>query len=179
MIEEWREISDWPDYAISNLGRVKRTTTYGRGIAGTIRKPVLVAGYPAVALTNRDGRRKMLHIHRLVALAFLGDPPSPDFEVNHIDADRLNPRLDNLEWVTKSQNRKHGFDVGYADAKGERNGYSKLTSDQALVIREEGGDRRSWLALAEQYGVSVGTVRDVATGRTWKHLPESGSMTEV
>lgn len=171
MIEEWKDIADWPDYAISNYGRVMRTTTYGRGIAGTIRKPVLVAGYLAVALTNRDGRRKMLHIHRLVALAFLGEPPAPSMEVNHIDADRLNPRLDNLEWMTKGQNRKHGYDVGFAEAKGERNGYSKLTSEQATAIRAEGMDRAAWPCLAARFNVSKATIRDVATGRTWKHLP--------
>lgn len=171
MMEEWKPIADWPDYAISNHGRVMRTTTYGRGIAGTIRKPVIVAGYLAVALTNRDGRRKMLHIHRLVALAFLGEPPAPDMEVNHIDADRLNPRLDNLEWMTKGQNRKHGYDVGFAEAKGERNGHSKLTTEQATIIRAEGADRSNWLGLAERFNVTTATVRDVATGRTWKHLP--------
>lgn len=178
MIEEWKPIADWPDYAISNHGRVMRTTTYGRGIAGTIRKPVLVAGYLAVALTNRDGRRKMLHIHRLVAFAFLGEPPAPDMEVNHIDADRLNPRLDNLEWMTKSQNRKHGFDVGYANAKGERNGHSKLTAEQAQAIRLDGAYRSAWPELARRFGVSKATIRDVATGRTWKHLPARSRLTE-
>lgn len=170
MIEEWKDIAGWHDYAISTHGRVQRTTTYGRGIAGTIRKPVIIAGYPAVALTNRDGRRKMIHIHRLVAEAFIGPPPAPNMEVNHIDADRMNPRLNNLEWMTKGQNRKHGYDVGFADAKGERNGHSKLTTQQATTIRAEGGDRETWPILAERFGVSAATVRDVATGRTWKHL---------
>lgn len=170
MIEEWKVITDWPDYAVSNCGQVKRITTYGRGIAGTIRKQVIVAGYPAVALTNRDGRRKMIHVHRLVAIEFLGPAPAADMEVNHINADRMNPRLDNLEWMTKGQNRKHGYDVGFADAKGQRNGYAKLTTEQAQAIRAEGADRTAWPALADRFGVSKATIRDVATGRTWAHL---------
>lgn len=171
MTEEWRTIQDWPDYAVSNHGRIQRITTYGRGVEGTIRKYLIVAGYPAVTLTNRDGRRKLIHAHRLVAFAFIGEPPSPNMEVNHIDADRLNPKLDNLEWVTKSRNRKHGYEVGYANAKGERNGHSKLAHADALTIRAHSNNRSEWPSLAVRFGVSFATIRDVATARTWKHLP--------
>lgn len=171
MQEEWRLIVDWPDYAVSNLGRVKRITTWGRGKAGAIRKPVFVSGYAAVTLTDRAGRRKLLTIHRLVAAAFLPEPSAPGMEVNHKDADRTNPRLDNLEWVTKSANRQHGYDFGFADAKGEANGYSKLTEAQVLDIRRSGASSRAnWPGLAMKHGVSKATIRDVVTGRTWAHL---------
>lgn len=173
MIEEWKPIADWPDYAISNHGRVMRTTTRGCGVAGRIRKHIYVSGYPAVTLTTRCGRRKLLTIHRLVALAFLGEPPAPDMEVNHIDADRMNPRLDNLEWVTRSQNRQHGYDVGFCDAKGQRNGQAKLTDEAVRIIREEGGDRRNWPALAARFDVSKATIRDVSTRRTWAHVVDA------
>jgi hypothetical protein len=167
MTEVWKEIEGWPDYAVSDLGRVKRTTDYGRGKAGTIRTPVYVAGYAAVTLTHRSGARKMLTIHSLVAKAFLGPPPVAGMEVNHIDADRRNPALVNLEWVTRGQNRKHGYEVGYADAKGERNGHARLTEERVRDIRSS---TRSREQLAHQHGVSKATIRDVQSGRTWSHL---------
>lgn len=170
-VEDWRIVADWPDYAVSSLGRIKRITSFGRGLAGSIRKPILTprTGYLMVTLTNRDGRRKMMSVHGLVAEAFLGPRPSPDMEVNHLDADRANPAVSNLEWATRSRNRKHGYDVGFADASGEANGYSKLNDDAVRDIRATGGPGR-WDILAEKHDVSAATVRDVFARRTWKHL---------
>lgn len=167
MTEVWKEIEGWPDYAVSDMGRVMRTTTYGRGKAGTIRKPVIISGYHAVALTHRSGARKLMTIHSLVAKAFLGPPPKPNMEVNHKDADRTNPALTNLEWMTKGQNRKHGYEVGFADAKGERNGHAKLTEGKVRDIRSS---RLNQDRLAAKHDVSVATIRDVQSGRTWGHL---------
>lgn len=167
MTEVWKEIEGWPDYAVSDLGRVMRTTTYGRGKAGTIRTPVFVSGYAAVTLTHRSGARKLLTIHGLVASAFLGPAPQPNMEINHKDADRKNPALTNLEWMTKGQNRKHGYEVGFADAKGERNGHAKLTEEKVRDIRSS---RLNRYRLAAKHNVSTATIRDVQSGRTWGHL---------
>ncbi|MGU3496363.1 HNH endonuclease [Xanthobacteraceae bacterium A53D] len=171
MIEEWRPVDDWPDYEVSSHGRVRRTTSWGRATAGAVRKPVFISGYAAVTLTHRSGRRKMMLIHRLVAKAFLPSPPLPRMEVNHKDADRANPRAHNLEWVTPSQNRRHGYIVGKCNAVGEANGYSKLTDDGVRDIRQRAcRDRSNWPELAEEFGVSASTVRDVVTLRTWVHV---------
>ncbi len=171
MTEEWRPIEGWPDYEVSNFGQVKRITSWGCGKAGRIRKPIIVSGYLAVTLTHRSGARKLLTIHRLVAKAFLPPPVSPDMEVNHKDADRRNPRVENLEWITRAGNRQHGYDVGFCDATGEANGYSKLTDAGVLQIRSlASADRSNWELLAARFGVSKATIRDVVTGRTWTHL---------
>lgn len=172
LTEEWRPVEGWPDYEVSNLGRIKRVTRY-RSKAGAIRKNILLksTGYLAITLTHRSGARKMLLVHRLVAKAFLPPPSSPDMEVNHKDTDRTNPRADNLEWVTRSENRQHGYDVGFCDAVGEANGYSKLTNAAVLEIRRLAkADQSNWAALAARFGVSKATIRDVVTGRTWTHL---------
>jgi hypothetical protein len=169
--EEWREIDDWPDYAVSTLGRVKRISSYGRGQAGTIRKNLQFksTGYPCVTLTNRDGRRKMVSVHRLVAIAFLGTPPFPGAEVNHKDSDRTNCRVENLEWTTASGNRLHGYEVGACEARGESNGYAKLTESAVIDIRLNAGPGM-WETLAARHRVSAATVRDVAARRTWRHI---------
>jgi hypothetical protein len=173
MIEEWREVKGWPEYAISNLGRVKRVapSRNGQAVVGAIRKPVNLSGYLAVTLSAAGKGRVLVLVHRLVALAFLGEPPHPDMEVNHKDADRQNARLDNLEWVSRSDNHRHAYREGYANAKGEANGYSKLTEAAVIDIRTRGrSDRGNWEELAAEHCVSFGTVRDVCTMRTWRHV---------
>jgi hypothetical protein len=169
-IEEWRTIAEWPDYAVSNLGRIKRITDYRHAKAGRVRKLQLQAtGYWSVNLTNRHGGRQTKTVHSLVAEAFLGPRPFPDWEVNHKDTNRANPRLDNLEWGSKSYNRKYGYEFGLATATGEANGYSKLTEAAVLDIRANGGHGK-WDELAARHGVSSPTVRDVFTRRTWTHI---------
>lgn len=167
--ERWCVIADWPDYAVSDHGRVKRITDWRHARAGRVRKPVFLSGYPAVALTARPGRRKMRTIHSLVAEAFLPPKPFPEAEVNHKDADRANPHWTNLEWVSRSANRQHGYDVGFCDARGDRNGNARLCSEDVRAIRAE-PDRSGWPGLAARFGVSVATIRDVATRRTWTHV---------
>ena len=65
--------------------------------------------YAVHAILRKDGKRKYLRIHRLVALQFI---PNPDGlpQVNHKDGNKLNNNIDNLEWTTNSENTKHGYD---------------------------------------------------------------------
>ena len=169
MRERWKVIQEWPNYAVSDKGRVKRLTHRNSGVAGKVLSQFFVTGYPSVNLTD-SGRRKSVRVHRLVADAFLSRPEGAT-EVNHIDASRDNNDVANLEWVSASGNRKHGFDHGACDAKGERNGYSKLTEADVCMIRQSPRlSRRGQEQLAEQLGVSAATVRDVAARRTWAHV---------
>lgn len=63
-------------------------------------------GYHRVHITRPNGKRGIIGIHRLVALAFIDNPESkPD--VNHIDGDKSNNKVENLQWVTKSENILH------------------------------------------------------------------------
>ena len=166
MIEEkWETIVDWPNYAVSTIGRVKRLTTKGSGIAGSVLTSFLVMGYPSVNLCH-GSRRKSVRIHRLVAEAFI-EKPDGCTEVNHIDATRDNNNVTNLEWVTSSENRFHAYLHGALSAKGHRNGYSKLTEDGVRLIRS--GDHDKDL-LASSLSVSKATVNDVLARRTWNHV---------
>lgn len=110
-IEQWRSIEYFPNYAVSDLGRVKRLTTRTSGKAGAILSPVVNIGYPFVALYDRKKGTKTFSIHRLVAAAFLPKIDGKN-EVNHIDGDRGNPRLSNLEYVSRSENQIHAFKTG-------------------------------------------------------------------
>lgn len=103
--EIWKRIpiSQFPDYEVSNFGRVRR--------GKFIRKPVAThSGYLEVKLYNHC-RHRGYFIHRLVAMAFL---PNEDLslDVNHIDGNKTNNRVDNLEWCTRSENHKHAYRIG-------------------------------------------------------------------
>jgi hypothetical protein len=108
MDEIWLPIVGYPDYEISNLGRVKSLARLvWRGPVGyclkgeIIRKPTVDGqGYPMVTLGTP---KRSCYIHALVAAAFMGSTPE-GMEIRHDDGNRENPRLDNLLFGTRSQN---------------------------------------------------------------------------
>lgn len=166
MNERWAVIPEFPDYEVSDHGRVRRITNYGRGKAGRIRRTRKVEGYPGLNLTHRDGRRKGVRVHRLVAEAFIPNPEGLR-EVNHKDGTRSNNHYSNLEWVSSSGNRLHAYVMGGLCAEGEGNGRAKLTTVDALKIRSVDTPAR---VVAQTYGVSPATIRDIRARRSWAHL---------
>ena len=164
--ERWAVIEEWPNYAVSDHGRVKRLTSRANGKAGTLLKPFMNnVGYFTVHLSHGP-KRAIKTIHRLVAAAFIENPDGLP-EVNHIDANRGNPHFKNLEWVTSSGNRYHAYKTGGLCAIGSKNGHSKLTEEAVLDIRSFSGHKK---VLASKFGVSVATVNDVLARRTWTHI---------
>lgn len=98
MEEVWKDIAGYEGrYQVSTLGRVRNSRT------GTIRKLVKDgSGYLKINLTRYDQPL----VHRLIAKAFIPNPENKP-EVNHKNRNKLDNRLDNLEWVTGSENMKH------------------------------------------------------------------------
>ena len=105
--EEWRIIADFPNYEVSNYGEVRRVWKNHTNLKATA---VNGFGYEIVHL-SRNGENKHRPIHRLVAAAFIDNPDNLP-EVNHIDGDKLNNCVSNLEWVSRSQNMKHAYSIG-------------------------------------------------------------------
>lgn len=104
--EIFREIDGFPDYEVSNLGRVRSF----KGRYPRILKPRKNrCGYLCVNLYT-DRKRVMKTIHRLVAEAFVPNPENKP-EVNHIDEDKKNNVAENLEWVTRRENINHGTGI--------------------------------------------------------------------
>jgi len=114
-MEEWKDVEGYENqYQVSNLGRVKSIERYVRHNYGgkkkvyeKILKPALASGsYPSVSIGG-----KTTPIHRIMMVAFVPNKENKR-EVNHIDGCKTNNNLDNLEWVTTSENRLHAFRLG-------------------------------------------------------------------
>ena len=98
-MEEWRIIKDFPNYSVSNFGNVKNNKT------NRIMKLNVKGGYYHISLNN-DNCKKTLKVHRLVALAFIENPENKP-EVNHINKNKLDNFINNLEWATRKKQNKH------------------------------------------------------------------------
>lgn len=158
--EEWRACLAWPGYFVSSLGRVC-------GPRGWLLVPTLERNYCKVILYH-DGHRHKRGIHRLVAEAFLGPPPTPRHEVNHRDGDKTHNMPANLEWVTHHENMRHATQFGLLPL-GEAKPQAKLTAPQVLQIRLVQG-QASLRSIARQFGVDHKTILAIQRGDTWAHV---------
>ena len=93
-------------YRKSNIRHVTKTFISGKELKQNLKRN----GYRTVDLC-KDGKVKTTLVHRIVADAFLPNPQNLRF-VNHKDSNRENNRVENLEWVTSSENRTHGISNG-------------------------------------------------------------------
>lgn len=132
----WKTYSDYPFIEASNLGRIRTKDRYvtvkGQGkrlVKGRVLKQQLLPGGYMYVKFSMNGKTVSLRVHRVIATSFL---PNPDNlpEVNHIDCDRTNNRLDNLEWCTRQEN------IAYRDKLGRtaRQGAPKKT---VIAINQE------------------------------------------
>jgi hypothetical protein len=115
-LEEWRDIKGYEgEYQISNIGRYRsldRVIEYSNGnlvkYKGKILSPFTKKNGYLQATLNRKSENKKFYIHRLVAIAFIpNDDPINKRTINHIDENKQNNDVSNLEWATYSQNLRH------------------------------------------------------------------------
>lgn len=169
-MERWLPIQGYEGlYEVSDMGRVrslKRNTTSGKVLAQRIG----TGGYPAVSLCNSN-RKKSKVVHRLVAIAFVGNPEGKP-EVNHKNGIKTDNRASNLEWVTRSENEAHAFRIlgkspqAYWKDK-PRKFARKFTDEQVKAIRE---DKRPNSVIAAEYGVSKTAIRDIKRRKNYKEV---------
>lgn len=174
MKEVWKPVEGFEGYyEVSNCGRVK---SLDRVVTDTIGRKYYYKGKIIKVSTYRTGynyvnlwmssKIKTFLVHRLVALSFVPNPHSKPM-VNHLDGVKSNNYYSNLEWCTRSGNEKHAFRIGLKSLKGERHSQAKLTKNQVLEIRNSTSKAKEIAAL---YGVSIGHIRGIKAGRSWKHI---------
>ena len=156
--EIWKDIKDYEGlYQISNYGNVKSLPKERRNRRGVyIQKEKLLSltntstGYKKVELV-KDGKRKGFKVHRLVAQAFIPNPDEKP-QVNHIDGDKTNNYVDNLEWVTASENSIHAYNTGLNSNKKE------LNENEIVSMYMNGTTKED---IAKQYGVSNAVIKRI------------------
>ena len=114
--EEWKQINNYDNYEVSNLGNVRNSKT-GRMLKLTCRGGYLFTGL------CKNSNTKTCPVHRLVALAFIDNPENKP-QVNHIDKNRLNNNISNLEWITQKENTIHGCGRKIAKINKEKTSYN-------------------------------------------------------
>ncbi len=165
-MEIYKDILDYEGrYYVSNLGNIKSSPKEHRRKEIELKKIPLKLGYLTVDLCKNKKTKKFL-VHRLVALAFLPNSENKP-QVNHINGIKTDNRVENLEWVTRSENQKHAIDIGLRSTKGEKNSQSKLNEKSVLKILH---DKRPYKEISKEYNISIYTVSDIKRGYSWTHV---------
>lgn len=156
-----KTLKDYPNYLIYPDGRVfsLRRRHY-------IYQTVCSRGYHRVVMTINKKQVARL-VHRLVCQAFLLRFDSGK-QVNHIDGDKSNNRIDNLEMVTNMQNRQHAKRMGLI-AKGESHGGSKIKSKHVAQIRALKGST-TYKKIGTRFGISAPSVSRIINKQAWRHM---------
>jgi len=171
-LEEWMPVVGYENlYEVSNYGRIKRTGGECGATVGKILKPQSnLTGYKHIQLyKDRSGHTNT--VHRTVMAAFVGPRPN-DMQINHKDGNKENNRLDNLEYVTASENKLHAFRTGLQTAlRGEEHAMAVLTEKDVIEIRSLVG-KVTYRDLADMFGVSLTAIFAVANHKSWAWLRE-------
>ena len=165
----WREVPGWPEYEISEYGDVRRRMAGGSPIAkpGKLLRPS-GSGYRHVNLHGGAGRQH-ISLHRLVALAFIGEPPSCRHQVAHNDGDRLNNHYTNLRYATPRENAADRVRHG-TQSRGETAGPVRLTEVAVRQIRALADRGVPQDLIAEIFETSQSHIGRVVRGEAWGHV---------
>ena len=130
-------------------------------------------GYPRVSLY--EGTK--LHtatIHRLLALAFIhNDDPEIKVEVNHKDGVKENNSLDNLEWVTPSENQIHAFKNGLQkSSKGESNGMARYKEEDVIRVCKMLQEGYGNAQIRDITNYTISFIEKIKYGETWTYLTQ-------
>lgn len=159
--EEWLPVVGYEGlYEVSNLGRVKRLSNSATCKEKILTPQIQRDGYQRVTLSKK-GQKKRVSIHRLVAIAFIPNPENKE-QVNHLDTNKLNNNLSNLQWATPKENIAHAV----------AHGLMKKSNKPIVASNIETGEKRQFESQTEasrKLGVYMKQISCVLNGRT-KHV---------
>lgn len=180
MQEIWKPIKNYEIlYEVSNLGRVKSLDRFvnSKSNTKTFRPGKILKcldhrkDYLYVELYDGNKGRCKRPIHRLVAETFIENIEYMDV-VNHIDGNKFNNCVTNLEWCTHSYNCHHAIQNGlFTAAKGEqKTKMSKLKERDVLEIRERYKNGESQYSIASSFSVGQDNISRIVNRKYWKHI---------
>lgn len=150
-------------YFVSNLGRIKGVIV--KYLSPTLSKD----GYLVTSLPT-DGKRSYYLVHRAVYETFYGDIPQ-GMVINHIDGDKQNNRMDNLECVTHSENMIHAYQNGLAKGlTGENNSMAKLSAEEFILVCEALMEGATNQEISELTGLHPRYVSLIRHKKRWSSL---------
>tara|TARA_R110000822_G_scaffold309874_1_gene440513 strand:+ start:1683 stop:2177 length:495 start_codon:yes stop_codon:yes gene_type:complete len=164
-MEEWRDIKGYEGYYQINLLGEICNIKRGSSVARHINRNT---GYYQVTLTKQKVRKTVYH-HRVVASIFI---PNPDNKpcINHINGDKSDNSVLNLEWCTHKENTHHAMSEGlWISRKGEDVG--KLRNNQVLKLREKyATGEYTHRELGKEYGLNQSNVSRIVNRKTYKDI---------
>lgn len=176
--EIWKDVVGYEGiYEVSSIGRVRsvdRFVEYSDGrrtfTKGKILRHNINGKYKIRMVHLYDGvKRKAISVHRLVAIAFIANPDNKT-DVNHIDGNRENNAVNNLEWTTHLENMQHGFRHGLINNTGTNHGnnvYSEIDIQQVVNLLHQGYGNAE---IEKITGVSRATVYQIKAKNQWTHI---------
>jgi hypothetical protein len=175
--EIWLPVAGYEGaYEVSNFGNVRSLDRFARShsncekwLTGKVLKTKPSGkGYRSVNL-SANNVISTKYVHTLVAQAFIGDRPE-GLHINHIDGNKLNNCVDNLEYCSPKDNARHAVKTGLRSyERGEKLPVAKLTEADIPMIRKRLLAGESQVAIAKDYGVHGTTIHYLSRGKTWSH----------
>lgn len=179
---EFKKINGYDGYEVSNTGvvrsinryKIKKGCNFPTKYKGKELSYKNIRGYYNVSIINNEGRRLTKQVHRLVMMSFANISNSNELQVNHIDGNKSNNNLDNLEWVTPKQNIHHAIENGLMKIKeqsGSKNAMAKLKEKDVLKILNlsKSNSRKD---IAKIYNVSRQTIDNIINKKGWASVKE-------
>lgn len=165
-MEIWKEIKGFETlYKISDHGNVYSIRNNKELVKSNTK------GYWKVKLCDLNHKVHTLKVHRLVAIAFIENPENKPL-VNHIDGNKRNNHISNLEWADNKENITHAAKNGLlADVKGKNNGMAILNEEHIKEIRGFHEQKIfNTVQLAKKYQVSRSAISLIVNRKTWSHI---------
>lgn len=169
-MERWKTIEKFEEYEVSNKGRIRRVIMAKNNHKGKkeLSQQTSKKGYKKVYL-YKDGLKHCFSVHSLVLTTF--NKPRPDkLQANHIDGNKANNSIENLEWVTASQNVLHSVENNLRNQHGSSVGSCILTEETVLKIVKMKKNGYGSGEISRELKVKKPTVQCILSGRTWGWL---------
>jgi hypothetical protein len=165
-MEEWKTIPDFPNYEITEKGKIRHKEKKKIRKASPSKR-----GYPVVSL-RKDGKEYLRTIHILVARTFIPNPENKP-EVNHKDGNKWNYNINNLEWVTSKENIYHARRMGLHKSDGQKkvaqfdkNGMLRCVFSSATEASKKTGIARCNISAVARENTRAKT----AGGYIWRYI---------